>query len=171
MILEIKKYGDPVLRKKSIEVEKIDENLKQLLKDMIETMYDAPGVGLAAPQIGINKKVVIIDTDGKLRKIINPVILERFGEEEIAEEGCLSIPNIYEKVKRPSKVKVKYLNEDGLEVTEEADGLLARAFQHEIDHLDGVLFVDKVSNIRKRLISNKLAKLKREALKALAKEK
>ena len=171
MILKIRKYGDPVLRKKSTEVEKIDDELKKLLDDMVETMYDAPGVGLAAPQVGINKRVVIIDTNGKLRKIINPVILEKFGEEENVEEGCLSIPNIYEKVKRQSKVKVKYLNENGEEIIEEADELLARAFQHEIDHLDGILFVDKVSNIRKRLIAKKLNRLKKNTLKELAKEK
>ncbi len=170
MIHEIKIYGDPVLRKESATVDKIDENILQLIDDMVETMYDAPGVGLAAPQIGVNKRIFVIDTDGKLRKIINPVFIERSEEFEEGEEGCLSIPGIYKKVKRPKAVKIKYLNEKGEEVVEEAVGLYARALQHEADHLDGVLFVDKVSNLSKKLITKKLERMKKQTLKNLKKK-
>ena len=151
MLKEIKKYGDPVLRKNAEKVEVVTDEIRTILLDMAETMYEAPGVGLAAPQIGINLRLVVIDTDGVLRKIINPVILEYSLETESCEEGCLSVPGIYEKVRRAKKIKVKYLNEKGEEVIEEVEDLLARAFQHEIDHLDGLLFVDKLSPIGKKL--------------------
>ena len=167
MILKIRKYGDPVLKNISEKIEKIDDELLKLIDDMAETMYDAPGVGLAAPQVGINRRVVIIDIEGTLKKIINPEFLECKSKLEIGEEGCLSIPGIYEKVKRAEKVKIKYMNEKGEEVIEEAEGLLARAFQHEVDHLEGTLFVEKLAPVRKRMVSKKLQKMKKETLKDL----
>lgn len=167
MILEIKTYGDPVLRKESEEVKEINEDILKLINDMAETMYDAPGVGLAAPQIGVNKRIFVIDTDGVLKKVINPVFLENSNETEDEEEGCLSVPGIYKKVKRPKKVKLKYLNEKGEEVIEEAEGLYARALQHENDHLNGVMFVDKISNISKKLTAKKLEKLKKETIEKM----
>ena len=134
---------DDILRKKAKSVEKIDDKLLTLLDDMAETMYEANGVGLAGPQVGVLKRIVVVDVGTGLFKLINPVIEKTEGEEEDTE-GCLSFPQIYGKVKRPQKVIVKALNEKGENITLEATDLLARAFCHEIDHLDGVLFIDKV---------------------------
>jgi peptide deformylase len=134
---------DDILRKKSKYVDKIDKRTLQLLNDMVETMYKENGVGLAAPQVGILKRVIVVDIGNGLIKLINPEIVAKEGEKQDIE-GCLSIPGIVGKVKRPYKVKVKALNEIGEEVEIEAKGLLARAFCHEIDHLDGILFIDKV---------------------------
>lgn len=170
MVLEIRKYGDPVLKRESQNVEKIDDNIKKLLDDMVDTMREASGVGLAAPQVGINLNVVVIEIEGKVRKLINPVIIEKSAEEENVEEGCLSVPGIWEKVKRAARVKVKYTNENGEEVIEEGDGLLARAFQHEIDHLRGVVFVEKISSLAKNLLAKKLLKMKKETLKVIKEE-
>lgn len=138
----IRKYGDELLRKKSRKVDVIDERILTLLKDMEETMYAADGVGLAAPQVGILKRVVVIDVGEGILKLINPEIIETEGI-EIDTEGCLSVPGEQGEVERPYKVKVKALDEKGEEIIIEGEGLLARAFCHEIDHLDGVLFVDK----------------------------
>lgn len=162
MILEIKTFPDEVLRKKSILVEKIDDNIKKLLDDMAETMYEAPGIGLAAPQVGVNKRVVVIDITGPeersgLLKVINPEIISMEGECE-GEEGCLSIPQEYADVKRAEKITVKFLNEDGKEQILEADGLLSRAFQHEIDHLDGILFIDRISPLKREFIKKRIKK-------------
>lgn len=134
---------DDILRKKSKHIDKIDKRTLQLLDDMTETMYKENGVGLAAPQVGILKRAIVADIGDGLIKLINPEIVAQEGEEQDTE-GCLSIPGIEGEVKRPYKVKVKALNEIGEEVEIEAQGLLARAFCHEIDHLDGVLFIDKV---------------------------
>lgn len=169
MILEIIKYGNPILKAKSTKVEEINDEILELIDNMVETMYAAPGVGLAAPQIGINKRLFVIDVGGTLKKVINPIFLEYSEEEEVSEEGCLSVPNIYERVKRPIAVKVKYTNEKGEEIEEEAEELYARALQHETDHLDGILFVEKVSPLTKKLINKKLMKLKKETLKKLKK--
>lgn len=140
----ITKYKiDDILRKKSRRVEKIDERILQLLDDMAETMYKENGAGLAAPQVGILKRVIVVDIGDGLIKLINPEIVEQEGEEQ-GEEGCLSVPDIIGEVKRPYKVKVKGLNELGEEIEIKATGFLARAFCHEIDHLDGILFIDKV---------------------------
>ena len=138
----IRKYGDELLRKKSRKVDIIDERILTLLKDMEETMHAADGVGLAAPQVGILKRVVVIDIGEGILKLINPEIVETEGT-EIDTEGCLSVPGEQGEVERPYKVKVKALNEKGEEIMIEGEGLLARAFCHEIDHLDGILFVDK----------------------------
>lgn len=143
----IRKLEDPVLRKKSKKLEKIDPLLLHLLDDMLETMYGNTGVGLAAPQVGISKRIVVIDMGDGPIKLINPKILNKEGA-EIAPEGCLSIPGTYGDVERAEKVTLKAQNEKGEILKIEAEGLLARIIQHELDHLDGVLFIDKASNIR-----------------------
>lgn len=162
MILEIKTFPEEVLRKKSTLVEKIDDNIRKLLDDMAETMYEAPGIGLAAPQVGVNKRVVVIDITGPeersgLLKIVNPEIISMEGECE-GEEGCLSVPQEYADVKRAEKITVKFLNEDGKEQILDADGLLSRAFQHEIDHLDGILFIDRISPLKREFIKKRIKK-------------
>lgn len=134
---------DDVLRKKSKYVDEINEKIIKLLDDMAETMYQANGVGLAAPQVGILKRAVVVDIGEGLIKLINPEIVEQEGEQQDIE-GCLNIPGITGEVKRPNRVKVKALNENGKNVELEGTGLLARAFCHEIDHLDGILFIDKI---------------------------
>lgn len=141
----IRKIGDDLLRKKSRNVDEINQRVLTLIKDMIETMYDADGVGLAAPQVGILKRIFVIDIyDGNgPRAFINPEILERSGS-KIDVEGCLSVPGEQGEVERPEKVKVKALDEKGVEFILEAEDLLARAICHENDHLDGILFVDHV---------------------------
>ncbi|OPJ61755.1 peptide deformylase [Clostridium oryzae] len=140
----IRTEEDPILRKKSRLVEKIDEKIVTLVKDMAETMYEAEnGVGLAAPQVGILKRIVVIDIGEGLNVFINPVILESSGS-GVDIEGCLSIPGRQGEVERPTKVKVKAMNEKGEEFTMEAEDFMARAVCHELDHLDGILFIDKL---------------------------
>ena len=170
MIYEIKKYGDPVLREKNIEVETVDDNIREILQNMVETMYDKAGVGLAAPQVGINKRMIVTDWKGEeqgceLRKIINPVITPLTDEKIDWEEGCLSVPGIYKKVERIAKIRVDYLNEKGEKVSEELEGFPAIVMQHEFDHLEAILFVDRVSPMAKRMISKKLQMLKKETTK------
>lgn len=142
----IRKYGDDLLRKKSRKVENIDDRIVTLLDDMAETMYEADGVGLAAPQVGILKRVIVIDVGEGILKLVNPEIISTEGS-YIDEEGCLSVPGEQGKVERPYKVKVKALNEKGEEIILEGEELLARALCHEIDHLEGILFVDKILEI------------------------
>ena len=141
-IREIRKDGDEVLRKKCKEVDVINDRILVLLKDMAETMYISDGVGLAAPQVGILKRVVVIDVGEELLELINPVIISESGE-QTDFEGCLSIPDILGEVKRPENVVVEALNAKGEKITVEGTGLLAVALCHEIDHLDGILFKDK----------------------------
>ncbi|NLC77406.1 MAG: peptide deformylase [Clostridia bacterium] len=142
-IYQIVKIGDPILRDKAKPVTKFNTSLEKLLVNMADTMYDAEGVGLAAPQIGVSKRVVVIDVGEGLLELVNPQLIEVEGE-ETAPEGCLSIPGRQGNVKRASRVKVRYQDRTGREMTIEGEGLLARALQHEIDHLDGILFVDKL---------------------------
>lgn len=142
-IRNIRKNGDEILRKKSRKVEEINDRILTLIKDMQETMYEADGVGLAAPQVGILKRIAVIDVGNGPINLINPEIIETEGE-YLDEEGCLSIPGEQGNVLRPRKVKVKALNEKGEEVIIEGEDLLARAMCHEIDHLDGILFIDKL---------------------------
>ncbi|HEY5585863.1 MAG TPA: peptide deformylase [Ruminiclostridium sp.] len=139
---EIRKDGDEVLRKKSRAVEAINEKIFLLIEDMADTMYKSDGVGLAAPQIGILKRIVVIDVGDGLFEMINPVILEQRGEQD-GIEGCLSMPGTSGEVKRPMNVKAKYKDVNGEMVTIEAEGLFARAICHELDHLDGILYKDK----------------------------
>lgn len=142
----IRTYGDDVLRKKCKTVEVVDDRIKTLIKDMIDTMYEADGVGLAAPQVGILKRVVVIDVGDGPVALINPEIIETEGS-YIDIEGCLSVPGEQGEVERPERLKVKALNEKGEEVIIEAEDLFARAVCHEVDHLNGVLFIDKMRKI------------------------
>lgn len=144
-IRNIRKEGDPLLRKKSKVVPEVTDRIKVLLDDMAETMYQADGVGLAAPQVGILKRVIVVDPHDEttgLVKLVNPEIIEADGE-QVGVEGCLSIPNFNATVKRPEHVKVKYIDEDGNEKIWDANGFPAVILSHEIDHLDGILFRDK----------------------------
>lgn len=144
----IVKDPDPVLREVAKEVTKFNPNLKKLLKDMAATMYDAEGVGLAAPQIGISKRVIVVDVgdENGLVELVNPVIVEQEGE-QLGPEGCLSIPNLNGEVRRADRIVVKGQNGDGEPITVNATGYFARAFQHEIDHLNGILFTDLAESI------------------------
>jgi len=162
-ILKILTYPDPILKKKSTPVEKINKEIEKLLDDMAETMYDAPGVGLAAPQVDINLRVIVIDISARqedspgLIELINPVIISSEGV-QIEEEGCLSIPGFSSEVKRKAKVKVQGVDRKGELVEYEGNGLLARAFQHEIDHIDGVLYIDRLSRLKRELLKKKIEK-------------
>ncbi|MDN5317138.1 MAG: peptide deformylase [Thermoanaerobacterium sp.] len=142
----IRKIGDPILYKKAKQIEKIDDHILMILDDMSETMYNADGVGLAANQIGILRRLVVVDVGEGLVELINPEIILEEGE-QIGAEGCLSVPNVTGEVKRPAKVKVKYLDRIGNEKEIEGEGLLAKALSHEVDHLNGILFVDKAIKI------------------------
>ena len=160
-------YPDPALRKKSEPVEKVDKEIKQLIEDMAETMYASRGIGLAAIQIGVLKRVILVNVGEGLVLLVNPEILEDEGETQM-EEGCLCLPGVMLEVKRSEKVKVKGLNRKGEEIIIHAEGLLARALQHEIDHLKGVLIIDKISKIKRELVTSKL---KKEAKERVAAEK
>ena len=160
MILEIKKYPDEVLRQKSHPIDTITDEIKELASNMAETMYNAPGYGIAAPQVGVSKRLLVVDDSlgsdpTRLMKIVNPVIVESSGE-LFEEEGCLSIPGEYELVKRFSNVTVKYTDIDGQECVIEVEGLLSRIFQHEIDHLDGHLFIDDVTMLQRDRIKKSI---------------
>ncbi|WP_457674004.1 peptide deformylase [Thiolapillus sp.] len=159
-ILDILKFPDPRLRNSAKPVAEVDESIRKLADDMLETMYEAPGIGLAATQVGVARQVVVIDIsedrDDPL-VLINPEIVEAEGEEEM-EEGCLSVPGFYDKVKRAEKVKLRALDLEGREFTRELDGLLAVCVQHEIDHLHGKLFVDYLSRLKRERIRKKLEK-------------
>ena len=167
MILPIVAYGDPVLNKIATDIQKEYPELQKLIADMYETMYSANGVGLAAPQIGRSIRLFIADgtaieslKESGFKKIfINPEILEENGEEWAYEEGCLSIPGIRENVLRPSKLKVKYLDENFNERIEDYEGIAARIIQHEYDHIEGTLFVEHLSPLKKQLIKNKLSNI------------
>ncbi|WGS64632.1 peptide deformylase [Marinitoga aeolica] len=169
MDLKVRLIGDPVLRKKATKIEKIDESFLELLEIMTNMMYREDGVGLAAPQVGISKRFFIMDDGKQLRKVINPEIIEFLGEESTFEEGCLSIPGIFLNVKRPEGVKVKYTNENGEIIEEELHEYTARIFQHEYDHLEGILFIDKVSTASKAKVKGKIKELMKEG-KRIAKE-
>ena len=163
MILPILKYGSPELRIISKPVDVFNAELEKISKNMIETMYAAPGIGLAAPQIGLNIRLVTIDLSvgedpGQVIVICNPEIISTEGEQK-NDEGCLSVPDFSESVIRPVKMSIKALNLKGEEVHYDAEGLLARCFSHEIDHLNGVLFVDRLSPLKRTLIKNRIKKL------------
>lgn len=142
-IRQIRVEGDPLLRKKSRNIEKIDEKIKVLSEDMLETMEKAEGVGLAAPQVGILKRLIVIDIGEGPLVCINPKITEKSGE-ELDEEGCLSVPGKSGKVLRPKKISVEFMDLEGIQKEIEAEDLLARVFCHEIDHLEGILYIDKL---------------------------
>ena len=148
-LLEIKKAGDPVLKKVCEPVEKIDKRLRKFLDDMAETMYESDGVGIAAPQVGESIRVCVVDVDKKNRyDLINPVIVYREGS-VVGEEGCLSCPDLFGDVERAEKIRVEYTSRFNKKKTLEAEGLLSRCIQHELDHLDGKLFIDIAKNITK----------------------
>ena len=166
-ILNILKEPDPILRKKSTPVSVVDKSIKKLLNGMLETMYAAPGIGLAAAQVGVLKRLVVIDLakDGEKKSpifFINPVITWKSDILEKKEEGCLSIPDYFAEIKRPNACHVKYLDQHGKEKQLKAEGLLATCIQHEIDHCDGVLFIDYLSKLKRMFILKKLAKLKKQ---------
>lgn len=164
-LLDILHYPDPRLHTVAKPVEQIDDRIRQLVKDMAETMYDAPGIGLAATQINVHERVIVIDLSeeqNSLLVLINPEIIWRSDEVQSYEEGCLSVPGIYETVKRAAQIKVKAFDENGKELLIEADGLLAVCIQHEMDHLAGKVFVEKLSMLKQSRIKTKLQKQKRE---------
>ncbi|HPR05177.1 MAG TPA: peptide deformylase [Denitromonas sp.] len=159
-LLPILHFPDPRLHTKAVPVAKVDDRIRTLIRDMAETMYEAPGIGLAATQVNVHERVVVIDVSedqSSLQAFINPEILERSGE-QVGEEGCLSVPGVYDKVVRAERVKVRALNEKGESFELEADGLLAVCIQHELDHLDGKVFVEYLSLLKQGRIKNKLAK-------------
>jgi peptide deformylase len=166
---EIIKLPDPRLRLMSKPVDRITDEVKSLVADMFETMYEAPGIGLAAIQVGVPQRVVTLDLARKdeprqPQVIINPEIVWSAEEQSIYEEGCLSIPEFYEEVERPAQVKVRFTDLDGNPHEVEANGLLATCLQHEIDHLNGVLFIDHISRLKRERVIKKFAKAaKREA--------
>ncbi len=164
-IREILVVPNPVLKEVSQPVDKVDDELRALMDDMLETMYDAPGIGLAAIQIGVPKRVIVMDLAGPdeekaPRYFVNPEILWASEDTAPYEEGCLSIPDIYDEVQRPARVKLKYLNYQGEEVVEDAEGLFAVCIQHEMDHLEGVLFIDHLSRLKR---DRAVAKVKKQA--------
>ncbi len=159
-ILEILHYPDPRLRNCAKPVEEFDRKLKEFADSMLETMYHSSGIGLAATQVGVNQRVVVIDVSDERDQplcLINPEILEQDGE-EVSEEGCLSVPSVYEKVTRAERIRIKAQDKNGAWIELEADGLLAVCIQHEIDHLDGKLFIDYLSGLKRQRIRKKLEK-------------
>ena len=158
---------DPMLRKVASPVAEITDGTRQLLDDMAETMYDAPGIGLAAPQVNISERIIVMDCgrdeEPELYKMINPEIVASSQERSVLEEGCLSIPNQTADVERPAHVDVRYLDVDGNEQMLHCEGLLAACVQHEIDHLDGVLFIDHISRLKRDMIVRKALKDHRHA--------
>jgi peptide deformylase len=160
-VLTILEFPDERLRKKAVEVQVVDGKIKKLVEDMLETMYQAKGVGLAATQVNIHQRIVVIDVSEEKDKplcLINPEIVAKDGIEE-SEEGCLSVPGFFEKIKRAERIKVKALNKEGQPFEFEADDLLAVCVQHELDHLEGKLFVDYISSLKRQRIKKKLEKI------------
>ena len=171
-VLEILEAPDPRLTTVCRPVERIDATLLRLLDDMLETMYEAPGIGLAAPQVGVLKRAFVVDLgeDGERQPValINPELVWRSETSTIAEEGCLSLPKQFGEVTRADQVRLRYLDRDGERREISAEGLLARCLQHELDHLDGVLFIDHLSALKRSLILRRLIKARRSRLKASA---
>ena len=168
--LDILTFPDPRLRTRSTPVEHVDAGVRRIVADMFETMYAAPGIGLAAPQVDIHRRIIVIDISEEKNQplcLINPSILELRGQAQM-DEGCLSVPGFYESVTRAEAVRVSALNQDGQPYTLEVDGLLAVCIQHEIDHLDGKLFVDHISSLKRNRIRHKLERDKRQGRPAEA---
>jgi peptide deformylase len=163
--LTILEFPDPRLRTRAVPVEHVDDDLRQLIRDMFETMYEAPGIGLAASQVDVHRRFLVCDVSEEKNRplvFINPEILDREGS-ETCQEGCLSIPGIYADVSRAERIRVRALDADGKLFEMDADGLLAVCIQHEIDHLDGKLFVDYLSPLKREMVKRKLAKQRRVA--------
>ena len=163
---EILTVPNPVLKQVSTPVERVDDDLRQLMDDMLETMYAAPGIGLAAIQVGVPRQVIVMDLarqddPPEPRYFVNPEILWASDETAPYEEGCLSVPEVYDEVDRPARVRLRYLDYNGQEVIEEAEGLFAVCIQHEMDHLEGVLFIDHLSRLKREQAVKKVKKLVR----------
>ncbi len=163
---------DPILRKKSESLYQVNNDIRKLLDDMLQTMYAAPGIGLAAVQIGILKRIIVIDISKKEEKknpifLINPKIIFQSKETSTYEEGCLSLPGHFAEIERPAKCKIEYIDYNGKKAELEAEGLLSTCIQHEIDHLNGILFIDYLSKLKKDMIIKKLKKQKKELDKAI----
>jgi peptide deformylase len=157
-LLSIEMLGSEVLRRRAAEVVEIDDRLRLLVEDMFETMYEAEGIGLAGPQVGVSRRVIVVDLQQEGSEpfaLINPRIVESGSATEKAEEGCLSIPGIAAAVERPARVVVEGMDVDGHPVRIEAEGLLGRCLQHEVDHLDGILFIDRISPLKRRMALQK----------------
>ncbi len=165
---DIRILGDPVLREPAVEVEEVDEEVRGLIRDMLETMYHAEGIGLAGPQVGVSRRVIVVDLrdsdeDGAGPvALVNPVVTESGRKTDRSPEGCLSIPGMEEVVERPDTVTVEGLDPEGEKVSMTVSGLLSRALQHEIDHLDGVLFIDRLSPLKRRMAVKKWQKKQAE---------
>ncbi|PLX25044.1 MAG: peptide deformylase [Salinivirgaceae bacterium] len=176
MIYPVTIIGHPILRKKAEEIDKDYPELEKIIANMFETIYSSDGVGLAAPQINKSIRIIVIDGEpmaeddpdltGFKKVFINPKMIEETGEEKLFNEGCLSIPGIREDVNRPSKIKLHYFDEDFVEHEEEFDGTKARIIQHEYDHLEGVLFTDRISPLRKKILKSKLMGISKGKFKA-----
>jgi peptide deformylase len=174
-ILEV---PDPLLRQKSTPVEAVDDEVRALIADMFETMYDAPGIGLAAIQVGVPKRILVIDLQEPLEEggepvrkplvFINPEILEHSDQDVPYTEGCLSVPDQYAEVDRPDRIKARWLDENGKSHEEVIEGLLATCLQHEMDHLEGILFIDHLSRLKREMILKKLTKQRKEQEKRAA---
>jgi peptide deformylase len=165
-ILQVLHYPDPRLRNKAQPVETVDDSVRKLIDDMFETMYEAPGIGLAATQVNVAKRVIVIDISNDKSQplcLVNPVITRRDGS-EVMEEGCLSVPGIYDEVERADEIEVQALDRNGQPFTMVSSGLLGVCIQHEIDHLDGKLFVDYLSEVKRGRIRKKMEKLRRQTL-------
>jgi peptide deformylase len=177
-ILPIIETPDPLLRQKSASVEQVTDEIRRLVDDMFETMYAAPGIGLAAVQVGVPKRILVIDLQDPEeeggepvrdpRVFINPEILEASAELQPYNEGCLSVPEMYAEVVRPARVRARWLDRDGTVHEEELTGLLAVVLQHEMDHLEGILFIDHLSRLKREMILKKLAKYRKERAKLAA---
>jgi peptide deformylase len=162
--LRILEFPDPRLRKKAVPVAAVDDALRQLIDDMFETMYEAPGIGLAATQVDVHRRVLVADVSPEKNEphvLINPQILEKDGT-TITEEGCLSVPGYFEEVERAEHIKVRYLDRDGREQESELEGLLAVCVQHEMDHLEGRLFVDYLSEVKRQRLRKRIEKGRRQ---------
>jgi peptide deformylase len=162
-VLKIELLGAPVLRQRAVEVEAVDEEVRRLARDMFDTMYAANGQGLAAPQVGVSRRIIVVDVPGSgapAYALINPRLVEQSAETARGEEGCLSIPGVSEVVERPARVVVEALDLEGAPVRIDADGDLARCLQHEIDHLDGILYIDRLSPLKRKLL---LARYRKQA--------
>ncbi|HEY9280516.1 MAG TPA: peptide deformylase [Eoetvoesiella sp.] len=168
-LLPILHYPDPRLHKVAAPVEVVDDRIRQLVRDMAETMYDAPGVGLAATQVDVHERVVVIDVsegNNDLLVLINPEILWKSDEQQVYEEGCLSVPGVYDEVQRSAQIRVRALNEQGEQYEFDAEGLLGVCVQHELDHLLGKVFVEYLSPLKQNRIRTKIRKQEREAVRA-----
>lgn len=158
-LLKICHYGNPVLERIAEDVDVVDDDVRLFFDNMIETMRLADGIGLAAPQVGVSKRIVVVEIEGQIYKLVNPVIVDKKGKCK-DNEGCLSVPDINGDVERAAYVKMMYLDENGEKQVIEAEGLLARCFQHELDHLDGILFITKLGRASKFILKKRIAALK-----------